>query len=93
MKEVMLTDRSVNQLGNNISKSRAFNPNDVMRTTTKEQTIYPERAGFMASLPKTYYIDPKDVPRTTVKEMLVNQIRTSNLSQDVSRGSVPVQDK
>ncbi len=51
-----------------------YNPNDIPRTTIKEQTVDNTREGTVApqrpANPPTY--DPNDIPRTTIKEQTID---------------------
>lgn len=88
--DVMKTTRKENvignprvsgNMGNNVKKQPAYDPNEIAKTTLKETNIHNTRTGNMGSGTRhvsTVY-DPNDVARTTIKETNIHDNRTGNL--------------
>jgi hypothetical protein len=62
------------------SKQTVYDPNDVARTTIKEQTIDNEYQGALSGPQKTTVYDPNDIARTTIKEQTVDNDYTGQLT-------------
>ena len=54
------------------SKQTVYDPNDIARTTIKEQNIDNLHDGFLTGEAKGIAYDPNDVARTTIKEMHID---------------------
>jgi len=54
------------------SKQTIYDPNDVMRTTIKEQNIDNEYMGQLKGAIQTTIYDPNDIARTTIKEQNIH---------------------
>ena len=60
-------------------KLTIYDPNDVARTTLKEQLIHDSKTGNLKGHEKLTIYDPNDVARTTLKEQLIHDSKTGNL--------------
>ena len=60
-------------------KATIYDPNDVARTTLKEQLIHDSTTGNLKGHEKLTIYDPNDVARTTLKEQLIHDSKTGNL--------------
>ena len=54
------------------SKQTVYDPNDIARTTIKEQTIDNEYEGALSANKKHTVYDPNDIARTTIKEQNID---------------------
>ena len=54
------------------SKQTVYDPNDIARTTIKEQTIDNEYVGGLSAHTKHTVYDPNDIARTTIKEQNID---------------------
>jgi hypothetical protein len=54
------------------NKATVYDPNDIARTTIKEQTIDNLHDGFLTGENKSTVYDPNDIARTTIKEMHID---------------------
>jgi len=92
--------RRMNVVGNNRwsgnfqssgpNKGKVYDPNDVPRTTIKEQNIDNNHGGFFQNSGpnKGHVYDPNDLPRTTIKEQNID-----NSYKETSRIPVQIKDK
>jgi hypothetical protein len=62
------------------SKQTVYDPNDIARTTIKEQTIDNEYEGSLSANKKHTVYDPNDVARTTIKEQTIDNEYEGSLS-------------
>ena len=62
------------------SKQTVYDPNDVARTTIKEQTEDNEYQGALSGNKKATLYDPNDVARTTIKEQNIDNSHMGQLS-------------
>ena len=60
-------------------KPTMYDPNDIARTTLKEQTIHDAIIGNLKGNEKQTIYDPNDVTRTTLKEQLIHDSVVGNL--------------
>jgi len=61
------------------SKQTIYDPNDVARTTIKEQTENNDYQGALSGNKKLTTYDPNDIARTTIKEQLIENDYTGQL--------------
>lgn len=61
-------------------KMTVHDPNDIARTTIKEQTIDNDHSGNLSGHTKPTVHDPNDIARTTIKEQTIDNDYSSNLS-------------
>jgi hypothetical protein len=54
------------------SKQTVYNPDDITRTTIKEQTIENDYTGQLTGPKQNIVYDPNDIARTTIKEQNIN---------------------
>ena len=54
------------------SKQTIYDPNDIARTTIKEQTVNNDYVGSLTAEKKSIAYDPNDVARTTIKEQNIH---------------------
>ena len=75
---------------NNAQAGPAYDPNDVARTTIKEQTIDNNREGVVAPQQpgKLPVYDPNDVARTTIKEQTIDNDHEGFMQLDGSKAYV-----
>lgn len=62
------------------SKQTIYDPNDVARTTIKEQTIDNDYTGQLNGIKRGTVYDPNDIARTTIKEQTVDNDYTGQLT-------------
>ena len=68
-------------------KSFVYDPNDITRTTLKQQNIHNKRKGNMkGSIYKGVVYDPNDVTRTTVKETNIHNKHVGNMANSMYKG-------
>ena len=84
-KEYMVDNpRHYGQMGIQIpSKSPAYDPNDVARTTVKETTLNQSEKMNLKGYQKGVVYDPNDIARTTIKETTLNEAEKTNLKGPV----------
>jgi len=64
------------------SKQTIYDPNDIARTTIKEQTIDNEYEGALTGNKKQTIYDPNDIARTTIKEQTIDNDYTGQLTAE-----------
>jgi len=64
------------------SKQTIYDPNDIARTTIKEQTIDNEYEGALTGNKKQTVYDPNDIARTTIKEQTIDNDYTGQLTAE-----------
>jgi hypothetical protein len=62
------------------AKQTIYDPNDIARTTIKEQTIDNEYEGALTGNKKQKVYDPNDIARTTIKEQTIDNEYTGQLT-------------
>jgi hypothetical protein len=68
-------------------KSFVYDPNDITRTTLKQQNIHNKRKGNMnSSVYKGIVYDPNDVTRTTVKETNIHNKHAGHMANSMYKG-------
>ena len=63
-------------------KMTVYDPNDIARTTIREQTENNDHNGNMAGPKKLTVYDPNDIARTTIKETLIHDNREGVITVD-----------
>jgi hypothetical protein len=64
------------------AKQTIYDPNDIARTTIKEQTIDNEYEGALTGNKKQTVYDPNDIARTTIKEQTIDNEYTGQLTAE-----------
>lgn len=70
------------------SKQTVYDPNDVARTTIKEQTEDNDYQGALSGNKKGTVYDPDDVARTTIKEQNIDNSHMGQLSEPFKQHSI-----
>lgn len=69
------------------SKPKVYDPNDIARTTIKEQTIDNDYLGQLSGEKKNIVWDPNDIARTTIKEQNIHNTTINiNMNPQQPRG-------
>ncbi len=71
------------------ARQTVYDPNDVLRTTLKEQLIHDTHEGFLGkTVEKQTVYDPNDPARTTLKEQLIHDTHEGFLGKTVEKQTV-----
>ena len=90
LQDAMKRTKKENVVGNNRpegnmnpsvpKKMTVYDPNDIARTTIREQTENNDHKGHMNGPNKLTVYDPNDIARTTLKEQLIHDARDGSMS-------------
>jgi hypothetical protein len=69
------------------TKSKVYDPNDLPRTTIKEQTIDGNRLGGMTGRTKGMVYDPSNIPAPTIKQQTIVNNNMGNIQNQLSGGA------
>jgi hypothetical protein len=72
--------------GTNLLKATVYDPNDIARTTIKEQLIHDGTNGNLTGPVQLYVYDPDEIAKTTVRETLKNTNFNTNMSTHAYKG-------
>jgi hypothetical protein len=86
IKETTLTDQNTQQIGNNIGRGYAYDPNDVTKTTMKQLTINTKQAGNIYQNRDGGYQSNVHFAPTTIRQTTENQTQAGNVYQNKDGG-------
>lgn len=70
-------------------RATVYDPNDILRTTIKEQSVEDTHEGFIGkTIEKQTVYDPNDVARTTLKEQLVEDTHEGFIGKTIEKQTV-----